>query len=576
MPKSNLPKGRRHRCSSDFEVGGRPLGPGEVAWILRDGVVVKLRSRKQLDGTSEQAVVTKGHVPKPQDFTGNPARGWAGEVSATTVKPPTSELARDVKARPRLTVADNENAPIVHDIAETVHRAGGRALIVGGAVRDAIFNERAQNAVAPKDVDMEVYGLDPTQLQALLERQHQVDLAGSSFAVLKIGGYDIDVSLPRRESKVGSGHRGFAVQSDPHMSPQEAARRRDFTINAIAYDPLTGEVIDPFGGQDDLRRGILRHVGPQFGEDPLRVLRGAQFIARFDLTADATTTALCRTLHPELATLPPERIWGETTKLLLKGIAPGAGVRFLRDCDWLDAWPGVDAIAGVAQDPRWHPEGDVLTHTAWALDAWRQLRPEDADEHDELVTGLAVLTHDLGKAHTTDVDATGRVRAHGHEQAGVEPARALVQTLSHQRALADEVAVLVAHHLAPVSLHQAQAGDAAIRRLANKVGRIDRLIRVAAADQAGRPAPGQPLVVGAFPAGEWLAERATALDVARTTVAPLASGKDVLAAGGAPGPAVGALLRELAHAQEDGSVTTRQDALAFIDQRLHNSEAAPR
>src|SRR6185369_13390853 len=187
---------------------------------------------------------------------------------------------------------------MVNNIATAVRDAGGRALIVGGWVRDKLLGLPESS-----NVDLEVFGVPGDRLRALLETFGRVEAVGESFQVYKIG--DIDVSLPRRDSKAGRGHRGFVVTGDPDMSIAEAARRRDFTVNAISWDPLTGEYFDPFDGRADLERRLLRVVDPQtFGDDSLRVLRGEQFAARFALALEPATAALCREIP--LDDLPPE------------------------------------------------------------------------------------------------------------------------------------------------------------------------------------------------------------------------------------------------------------------------------
>src|SRR5262245_18395797 len=198
---------------------------------------------------------------------------------------------------------------IVAALARQVRDLGGRALIVGGWVRDRLLGHES------KDIDLEVFGLPVDRLRSLLEQAGRVEAVGESFQVFKIA--DLDVALPRRESKIGRGHRGFTVAGDPEMTVEEAARRRDFTINAISGDPLGPEdaYVDPFGGRGDLEARVLRVVDPAtFGDDSLRVLRGVQFAARFDLTMDEGTRALCRAVP--LDDLPAERIWGEIEKLL--------------------------------------------------------------------------------------------------------------------------------------------------------------------------------------------------------------------------------------------------------------------
>ncbi len=232
-------------------------------------------------------------------------------------------------------------------IAQAVRDAGGRALIVGGWVRDRLLGRDA------KDIDVEVYGLPADRLKELLTRIGPVNTVGESFTVYKVAG--LDVSLPRRESKTGRGHKGFEVTGDPTMSIEEAARRRDFTINAIAWDPLTDEYLDPFHGREDLERRILRAVDPRtFGEDSLRVLRAVQFAARFEATLDPDTLALCRIIP--LDDLPAERIWGEVEKLLLRPARPSIGLTAARDLHVVERlWPELQAMIDCPQDPEWHP-----------------------------------------------------------------------------------------------------------------------------------------------------------------------------------------------------------------------------
>ncbi|MDR2844503.1 MAG: polynucleotide adenylyltransferase, partial [Puniceicoccales bacterium] len=285
-----------------------------------------------------------------------------------------------------LIALDGELA-VVAAVVGAVAEAGGRPLLVGGCVRDALLGAR------PKDVDIEVYGLEPVALERALRRRFAIVSVGQSFGVFKLKEHAVDVSLPRRESKAGAGHRGFTVQGDPHMDIADAAARRDFTVNAIYWDPQTGAVLDPHGGRRDLAERVLRHTSAAFAEDPLRVLRAMQFAARFLLTPAPETVALCSQIEPE--GLPPERIFEEWSKLILKGVKPSRGLAFLRDCGWVSYYPELVALVGCEQDPHWHPEGDVWNHTLHCLDAFAEKRTGDAWE--DLVVGLAVLCHDLGK-----------------------------------------------------------------------------------------------------------------------------------------------------------------------------------
>jgi tRNA nucleotidyltransferase (CCA-adding enzyme) len=246
------------------------------------------------------------------------------------------------------------------------------ALLVGGFVRDTILG------LESKDVDVEVYGVGAGRLEALLDRlfSERVNKVGRAFSVFKVhlaGSSELDLSIPRRESSTGPGHRDFVVRGDPGLSPAEAARRRDFTCNALAADPLTGELLDAFDGLGDLERGLLCATDPRtFVEDPLRVYRAVQFAGRFGFGIAPDTHALLSAMvaRGELLHLPRERVTEELRKLLLKSPRPSVGFELLRTLGILERHqPELAALVGCPQDPAWHPEGDVWTHTMMVLDA---------------------------------------------------------------------------------------------------------------------------------------------------------------------------------------------------------------
>lgn len=456
-----------------------------------------------------------------------------------------------------LTAIKAEQREAVARLAEQVRAAGGRALLVGGAVRDLLLG-----AKSVKDVDIEVFGIAADKLQSLLGKSFEFDPCGLSFGVLKLKHLDIDVSLPRRETKRGTGHRGFLVDSAPDLSVREAASRRDFTVNAIYFDPLDGRLEDPFGGIDDLKARQLRHVSEKFAEDPLRVLRGMQFVARFDLFAASETVALCRTIS--LEDLPPERLFEEWSKLLLKGVKIGRGLEFLRATGWVRHFPELAALIGCGQDPKWHPEGDVWRHTCLCLDAFARRRVGDA--HEDLVVGLAVLCHDFGKPATTHLQ-NGHIRSLGHDEAGVAPTLSFLRRLTREESLLREVPPLVQAHMQPFALWRAGAGDAAVRRLAAKVGRIDRLLRVARADDEGRP----PEKAGGTSGGadlKWLADAAERLRVAAAAPKPILQGRHLIALGHTPSPRFGKWLAAAYEAQLDGAFADLDGALKYFREKL--------
>ena len=363
----------------------------------------------------------------------------------------------------------------------------------------------------------------------------------------------IDISLPRTEELTGTSHTDFDVTPDHTLDFATAASRRDFTFNAMGFDPVTGTLLDPFGGESDLRAGIIRHVSDKFSEDPLRPLRAVRFAGRFGFTITPETVDLCRAMRPLADHLPPERVWGELVGIL-ESASPGAALHALDQIGWIDVLPEVANLRGVEQDPDWHPEGDVFVHTAHVLDyAARHLT--FANDNDRLVAMTAMLCHDLGKATSTEFK-DGRVRAHGHEAAGVPLATDLLHRLG-QVHLAKEVGPLIEHHLAPVTL----TTDRAIRRLSNKVPRLDLLAAVSRADTGGRP----PLDnTEAFVKIDTFEERVRRLDLTDGPPKMLARGEHLITMGLQPGPRFRELLGKVYDAQLDGAVMTESDAVEML------------
>jgi tRNA nucleotidyltransferase (CCA-adding enzyme) len=441
--------------------------------------------------------------------------------------------------------------PLALDLARAARDAGGRALIVGGWVRDRLLGRTS------KDLDIEVFGVAADRLLTLLERLGRVDTVGESFTVYKLE--NIDVSLPRRESKTGRGHKGFTVEGNPGLSYREAARRRDFTVNAISQDPLTNELIDPFDGRRDLEARVLRAVDPvTFAEDSLRVLRALQFAARFELTVDDATKALCRSLP--LDDLPSERIWGEIEKLLLQAQRPSIGFALALELGVVDTlFPEMKALVGCPQEHEWHPEGDVWIHTLMVIDEAHS-RIEGLDRGPAAAMMLGAVCHDLGKPSTTAF-SDGRIRSMGHEEAGVAPATALLDRLNVHTLDGYDVRAavlgLVAHHLKPSAFRKAATpvSDGAFRRLALKVD-LELLARFAKADCHGRS--------GNFDCSaiDWFLERAQALGVEHAAPKPIVLGRHLIDLGVPPGPRMGEILRAVYEQQLDGHVTTLDAGLA--------------
>lgn len=434
-------------------------------------------------------------------------------------------------------------------------------MLVGGCVRDELMGRDH------KDWDLEVYGVQPEKLREILDSFGDVNVVGEAFTVYKLGN-DLDVSLPRRERKVGKGHRGFVVEGDPDMSFREACSRRDFTVNAILKDPLTGEIVDPFNGREDIDRKVLRHVSSEtFAEDSLRVLRAAQFAARLEFDIAPETVDICKTI--DVTDLPKERIWGELEKLLLKAKRPSIGLQWLYDLGVVEQiFPELQSLVGVPQEPEWHPEGDVDIHTMMVADEARKLI-DDLPYEKQVTVMLAALAHDLGKPPTTAF-FDGRWRSHAHDEAGVEPTISFLDRLGiytlNNFDVREQVIQLVKFHLKPGEFYKAElkknpVGDGAFRRLARKV-EPDLLYRVAKADSLGRnPDWLPPEQRFDSEAQEWFIERVRRLHVERKAPDPILMGRHLIEMGLKPGPDFKRILDAVYELQLDGKVTNFDQAI---------------
>jgi tRNA nucleotidyltransferase (CCA-adding enzyme) len=444
------------------------------------------------------------------------------------------------------------NIPLaVESVVALIVAAGGRALLVGGAVVDHLQGRE------PKDWDIEVYGLSMTQLEETLTQAGLNPKAvGREFGILKVnGGLEVDVSVPRRENKVGKGHRDFAMELDPNMTPKEAARRRDLTINSIAYDLNTREVVDPWGGVDDLKSGIIRATDPEtFAEDPLRVLRIMQLLPRKGHVLETGTLELCAQLVDQFQYLSSERVLVEWEKLLLRAEKPSTGLNFLRACGWIRHFPELEALVGCEQHPEWHPEGDAWQHTLAVLDNAAKVRDQIPEEW-RLGFMFGALLHDVGKPSTTLEDFTSR----GHDTAGVPLASTFMERLTNNKVLLEQVSAIVGQHMQPYNLSQGEARPPAWRRLHNKM-RLDVLGWMSICDSCAEPGLDVLTRDDHLPsklAWHWFEE----LGATAEKIDPILKGRDLIASGHKPGPAFGKALQAAYEAQLDG-VTDRAELLA--------------
>ncbi|MEQ1831184.1 MAG: HD domain-containing protein, partial [Pirellula sp.] len=441
-------------------------------------------------------------------------------------------------------------------IVQAIADAGGVAYQVGGCVRDQILNQ------PNKDLDIEVFHLDAESLTKILSRFGRVNEVGASFGVIKLHSSryeEIDFTLPRRESKIGRGHRGFQVEVDHTMTVAEAARRRDFTMNAIYRNAHDLTLLDPHGGLTDLRNRVLRATSEHFAEDPLRVLRGMQFAARFNACMSRDTLEMCRSLSHEYSTLAIERVWIEWSKWALKGTVPSQGLRLLHDCGWIAHYPELAALCGVEQDPTWHPEGDVWVHTLHVCDAAARIAQREKLADDQrLILLFAALCHDLGKPSTT-VNTNDRWRSPNHARVGVSVAQQFLARIGCPIAIVEVVLPLVAEHLIHI---QSEATPRTVRRLSVRLGKasIVQLGRLVEADLSGRP----PLPQERSEALErWLA-LAEQTNVSFNKPERIIQGRHLIELGYQPQKWFGAKLDECYEAQLDGKFDDQATGLAFL------------
>lgn len=415
---------------------------------------------------------------------------------------------------------EDKNERMAHRIAEAVSGSGGRTYYVGGLVRDQILGREN------KDIDIEVHGVYPEELNQILRELGDVMEMGLSFGILGLKGYEIDIAMPRSETATGLGHRDFDVIVDPFLGEKRAAMRRDFTMNAMMRNVLTGEILDYFGGQKDLEDGVIRHVNDQtFVEDPLRVLRAAQFAARFNMRIADETVRIASKM--DLSNLASERIMGELTKALLKASRPSVFFLEMRHAGQLEYWfPEVKALENIPQPQKYHPEGDAFVHTMLVLDEAAKLRDKASWP---LGFMMAALTHDFGKAAITTRDEDGNVHAYGHEKEGLPLIRAFLRRLWRENRLQDYVLNMAKLHMGPNSLVSQHAGTKAFMRMYDQSIEPRDLLLLAKADHLGRSDPPD------YSETEEILRKQLACYEERMS-RPYVQGRDLVQAGIIPGP----------------------------------------
>ena len=414
---------------------------------------------------------------------------------------------------------ENRDLKMAEKIAACVAEKGGRTFLVGGYVRDLLMGKHN------KDIDIEIHGVQPEELEKILDGLGSRTEMGASFGVYGLRGYDIDIAMPRQEEATGRGHKDFKIYVDPFLGTYKAAMRRDFTINAMMQDVLTGEIIDHFGGQEDLKKGVLRHVNPHtFAEDPLRVLRAAQFAARFEFVIAPETIDLSRTM--DLTTLAHERVMSELEKALLKAAHPSIFFEQMRIMNQLDDWfLHLSELIGLEQSPKFHPEGDVWTHTMRVLDSAACLR-DKAENPVGLM--LSALTHDLGKIVATEM-VNGEFHAYQHPEKGDPLVKEFLERITNETKLIRYVRNMALLHMEPYNLAKRKARKRSTNRMFDRAISPSDLLLLSTADQLGR---GDGHTIPEYDA--YLEER---LAWYRYTMEqPCVMGADLIQAGLKPGP----------------------------------------
>lgn len=475
------------------------------------------------------------------------------------------------------------------NVAKAIRTEGGRVLAVGGSVRDIVISQD------PKDLDIEVYGIEAERLEKIASQFGTVSVVGKAFGILKVTtstGLDLDLSLPREDSKIGEGHRGFSVKTNPFMTIQEAAKRRDFTFNSMAADPLTRELFDPYNGIGDIQNRIIRVTDPErFRGDPLRVMRAVQFAGRFECTTDPESVKIMQGMVSQLKELPKERLLEEWKKLLLKSPKPSVGLTLARELGIFDMLhPEFVPLVTTPQEYEYHPEGDVWTHSLMAVDSAVMisqryiLSPEQ-----RWILMAAALCHDLGKATATVINENGRITSYGHDRAGVEPAQQFLSSIGVDNETYTKVPKIVEVHMWPhmaygaFSQHGEKISDGAFRKLANRMfpATISELALLAQADHCGRgfyvspDNPNELILPEHFEEGDWLRERAAQLRIETGKSADIIRGKDLIELGFKPGKEFGIIIN-LANQLRDEKEFTREQIQELLADFPTASEAINR
>jgi tRNA nucleotidyltransferase (CCA-adding enzyme) len=461
----------------------------------------------------------------------------------------------------------------LREIFKALRKVGAEPIVVGGSVRDSLFNWFKTTSYKHKDWDIEVYNCTPELMFEVLSKFGNAVIAGDGFVVITLTyeGEVYDFSLARSETptKNGSGKKDFLVDYNPRIMPEEAGFRRDFRMNSIIYfDVLGGIYLDIYGGLDDIKNGTLDIIdSDKFKEDVTRVLRAMQFIARFGLKPSQALIQACKELKSCKSSIKKEMFWVEWYKLMLKGEHFPEALEFLYQTEWIDFFPEIKNLKGTEQSPKWHPEGDVLTHTGLVLNAMRNIilsHPEMTEE-DKVILMFAALCHDFGKPSKTQI-IDENIKSTGHCEEGVEVAEAFLKSIHAPKYVTAAVTQLVKYHL----WHASFSGDEPSRKAVMKLiialypATLEQLRYLVQADISGRHPlpPADPLAYLL----DLIKKYQVKMEAGKMVY--LIKGQDLIGRGIPTGPAIGKMLKVIHKAEYDGEYDSPSSAQDWLDKYL--------
>lgn len=419
----------------------------------------------------------------------------------------------------------NNDIEAAKKIASDISKLNGKMYFVGGYVRDKLLG------IQSKDIDVEVYNIEPDTLKKVLSKYGYVNEFGASFGIFKISGINIDFAMPRKERNLGSGHKDFKIDVDPYMSEYDASKRRDFAMNALMQDVLTDKIIDNFGGIDDINKKVISHIDDKtFVEDSLRALRACEFAARFNFRIADRTILLCKSI--DYSNIPKERVFLELEKALLKSDRPSIFFESARKMNLLARFFNpMQKLIGLNQNPKYHPEGDVYTHTMMVLDQAAKLKSKS---NYPIALMLSAICHDLGKITTTKV-IDSKITSYGHENE-LYLTDMFLKNLTDNNDLIKSVKILVKNHMRPNSLVDSKTTDKAIRRLivdcSSKLVNINDVLLLAKADRLGIATPTDHIDDQKI--DDWWKLKLEKVNASKPKIKPLVTGDDLIKLGFKP------------------------------------------